>query len=54
MVLALYSLALRLVLQFLFCLSGCNMNMTGFILTALAFYVIGIAVGRNWDEFTKE
>lgn len=36
------------------CLSGCNMNMTGFLLTALAFYVIGIAVGRNWDEFTKE
>lgn len=30
------------------------MNMTGFLLTALAFYVIGIAVGRNWDEFTKE
>lgn len=43
-----------IVLQFLFCLSGCNMNMTGFILTALAFYVIGVAVGRNWDEFTKE
>ena len=30
------------------------MNITGFILTALAFYVIGVAVGRNWDEFTKE
>ena len=29
------------------------MNMTGFILTALAFYVIGVAVGRNWDEFTR-
>lgn len=31
-----------------------QMNITGFILTALAFYLIGIAVGRNWDEFTKE
>lgn len=30
------------------------MNMTGFFLTALAFYLIGIVVGRNWDEFTKE
>lgn len=30
------------------------MNITGFILTALAFYVIGVAVGRNWDEFANE
>lgn len=30
------------------------MDIIGFFLTALAFYVIGIAVGRNWDEFTKE